>query len=54
MSRPDAKLGWNLTERIELYVAGDNLLHARHAESDDSQRTQLIERSVFLGARLRL
>lgn len=50
----DARLGWNLNDRIELYLTGDNLLHATHAESNDPQRAEMIERTVSVGARLRL
>jgi iron complex outermembrane receptor protein len=28
----DARVGWNLTERLEIAVSGRNLLHARHVE----------------------
>jgi hypothetical protein len=50
----DARIGWHATDRIELFVAGDNLLHAKHVESDDVSRTQMIERTIYAGARLRL
>lgn len=49
----DARLAWRASDTIELYVAGNNLLHKSHAESNDSTRAQRIERSVFLGTRLR-
>ena len=49
----DGRLGYRLTENLELYVAGRNLLHQTHAESDDPQRARLIERSVFAGTRIR-
>jgi iron complex outermembrane receptor protein len=49
----DARLGFDLNDHVELFVAGRNLLHARHAESDDPQRAQLPQRSLFAGARLR-
>jgi iron complex outermembrane receptor protein len=48
----DARLGWELTDRIELYVAGDNLLHKRHYETPPVNRGQAIERSVQAGTRL--
>ncbi|UZK67578.1 TonB-dependent receptor plug domain-containing protein [Sphingomonas sp. M1-B02] len=49
----DARIGWMFAPGIELYVAGDNLLHATHLESNDSGRTQPIERSISVGTRLR-
>jgi iron complex outermembrane receptor protein len=49
----DANLSYRLSELIELYVAGNNLLHATHLESNDTQRVQLAHRSLFAGARLR-
>ena len=49
----DARLGWRLTETIELYAAGTDLLHGRHVESNDAQRAQRIRRSVHVGTRLR-
>jgi iron complex outermembrane receptor protein len=49
----DARLAWRISKPIELYVAGNNLLHKSHAESDDVQRAQRIRRSVHLGTRLR-
>ena len=42
-----------VTDRVELYVTGDNLLHATHLESNDPIRTQPIERMVSLGTRLK-
>ncbi len=48
----DARLGWELTDRIELYVAGNNLLHKRHYETPRVNRGQAIERSVQAGTRL--
>lgn len=49
----DARLGWQATEAIELYVAGNNLLHKTHAETADPVRGQRIERSVYGGTRIR-
>ena len=49
----DARLGLKLTDSVELYVAGENLLHARHLESNDVQRSPWIARSVHAGTRLR-
>lgn len=49
----DARLAWRLGDHLELYVAGRNLLRGRHAESDDVQRGQLVERSLLAGTRVR-
>lgn len=49
----DARLAWRLSGAIELYAAGNNLLHKSHLESNDTTRAQRIERSVYLGTRLR-
>ena len=47
----DARLGWNLTEKIELSIVGRNLLEKRHKEYGPSSiiNTQVtdIERSVY-------
>jgi iron complex outermembrane receptor protein len=49
----DARLAWKVSDPIELYVAGTNLLHKSHVESGDTVRAQRIERSIYLGTRLR-
>lgn len=49
----DARLAWRVSDPIELYVAGNNLLHKSHVESSDPGRAQSVERSVHLGTRLR-
>jgi hypothetical protein len=49
----DARLSLRLSDAVELYVAGENLLHARHLESNDVARAQWIQRSVYAGTRLR-
>lgn len=49
----DARIGLMITDQIELYVTGDNLLHATHLESNDPIRTQPVERMVSLGTRLK-
>jgi iron complex outermembrane receptor protein len=49
----DARLSVALAPGVELYVAGQNLLHDKHLESNDGNRTQWIERSVYAGTRLR-
>lgn len=48
----DARLGWQVSDHLELYAAGNNLLHRTHAESSDVQRAQLAERSIYLGTRI--
>lgn len=46
----DVTLGWRVTPRLELSLAGQNLLHARHAEAIAPPSFE-IPRSVYLGAR---
>ncbi|WP_206185392.1 TonB-dependent siderophore receptor [Sphingosinicella sp. CPCC 101087] len=48
----DARLGYRVSEDLELFVAGRNLLHRDHAESDDVQRGQAAERSLLAGTRV--
>jgi iron complex outermembrane recepter protein len=49
----DARLAWRLSNSVELYAAGNNLLHERHVESNDPGRAQSVRRSLYLGTRLR-
>jgi iron complex outermembrane receptor protein len=49
----DARLAYRVTDQVELFVAGRNLLHRTHAESDDVQRAQLAQRSLYAGTRIR-
>ncbi len=49
----DARIAYRLGERLELFLAGRNLLHRRHAENNDPQRGQLPERSLVAGSRVR-
>ena len=49
----DGRLALRVSENLELYVAGRNLLHRTHAESDDTQRAQLAQRSLYAGTRVR-
>jgi iron complex outermembrane receptor protein len=49
----DANANYRLTEALELYVAGNNLLHGTHLESNDTQRVKLAQRSLYFGARVR-
>ena len=44
----DVRLGWHATEKLELSIVGQNLLHDRHAEYGFPGATQVqIDRSVF-------
>jgi iron complex outermembrane receptor protein len=47
------RLAWAMTDRIELFVAGRNLLHATHLESNDLNQGQRPQRSIVAGSRLR-
>ncbi len=47
----DARLGWRVTDDLEVSIAGSNLLHDRHIESDDAGRRRQIGRSIFLRLR---
>ena len=49
----DAQITYRLTDALDLYAAGTNLLHATHQESNDPDRAQLAQRSIMLGARVR-
>lgn len=49
----DARVGYKFGNGVEVFAVGDNLLHATHLESNDTQRTQRVERSFSLGARFR-
>ena len=49
----DANLTYRLNDTIELYLAGSNLLHDTHLESNDRERVKLAQRSIYLGTRLR-
>jgi iron complex outermembrane receptor protein len=49
----DASLNFRLTDLVELYVSGRNLLHGTHIESNDPDRAHLAQRSLAVGTRLR-
>ncbi len=49
----DAQLAYRLGRSVEVFVAGTNLLHRSHLESNDPKRSQAVERSVFAGTRMR-
>ncbi|MGC3982880.1 MAG: TonB-dependent receptor [Steroidobacteraceae bacterium] len=46
-SELDFRVGWQLTDNIELSLAGRNLLHAHHAEFGSAATRQEIERNVY-------
>ena len=50
----DARIGWRVSPPLELYLSGTNLFHDRRKESEDTDRGQLVQRIVTLGARFRL
>jgi iron complex outermembrane receptor protein len=45
------RLAYRLTDQLELYVDGSNLLHHKHQESNN-QAAQLPERSILVGTRV--
>ena len=47
------QLAYQLDEDVELFVAGRNLIHRTHVESNDPQAGQLAKRSIYAGARAR-
>lgn len=47
----DVRIGWRMTNALELHVAGSNLLQRRRDESNDDDRGQLISRSIVAGVR---
>jgi iron complex outermembrane receptor protein len=47
------QLSYQASRRIELFVAGRNLLHRTHMESNDPTGAQLARRTVYAGARAR-
>jgi iron complex outermembrane receptor protein len=50
-SEADARLAWRVNERVELSVAGLNLLDAAHPEATEPRRTEA-RRSIQAGARV--
>ncbi len=46
----NARLGWNLTDKVQLSVSGFNLLHASHVEAPGGNP---VPRSVFAELKLR-
>jgi iron complex outermembrane recepter protein len=49
----DARLGWHVTEALELSAAGFNLLDDQHPEAGDAATRREVPRSVYVGARWR-
>jgi iron complex outermembrane receptor protein len=47
------RIAWTITDAIELFVRGRNLLHATHVESNDVNQGQRPQRSIVAGSRLR-
>jgi len=47
------ELAFDATKRLQLFVAGRNLLHKTHVESNDPSGAQLAERTIYAGARAR-
>ncbi len=47
----NSRLGWNVSERVQLSLSGFNLLHARHQEFPDP--ATYVQRSFFAEARFR-
>jgi iron complex outermembrane receptor protein len=49
-SELDLRLGWSPVDRLELSIAGQNLLHARHLEFGSAANGQAVQRGVFAKA----
>lgn len=47
------RLGWKVTEQLELSLSGFNLIHAHHQEFNEAGTTTQIPRSFLVDARLR-
>jgi iron complex outermembrane receptor protein len=43
----DLHLGWKWSERLDLALVGQNLLHPRHVEFAPSPLVEAVQRSVF-------
>ena len=50
----DARLGWHVSDAVEVWVAGANLLHEQHQESIPDANIREIPRSVSVGLRWRM
>lgn len=49
----DARLAWQASGRLEVFVSGENLFHNQRDESNDVTRGQLVRRIVVAGTRVR-
>lgn len=49
----DARLGWRVTEGLELSLAGLNLLDSSHPEVGALPTRREVPRSIYVGARVR-
>jgi iron complex outermembrane receptor protein len=47
----DARLGWRVADKAEIYLSGTNIFHNRRKESEDTDRGQLVRRIISLGVR---
>jgi iron complex outermembrane receptor protein len=47
----DARLGWQVTDTVELSLVGRNLLHEAHPEIIEPPFRQQVRRSVYAGLR---
>ncbi|MCC2636179.1 MAG: hypothetical protein K0S48_4065, partial [Ramlibacter sp.] len=44
----DARIGWQVTSRVEVSLLGQNLLNDRHAEFDAAATTSFFGRRIFV------
>ena len=49
----DARLGWRVTDSLELSITGFNLFDDRHPETGDKATRREVRRSIYAGARWR-
>lgn len=49
----DARVGWHVTDDLEVSLSGSNLLDSAHPETGELATLKEVRRSVLLGARLR-
>jgi iron complex outermembrane recepter protein len=49
----DARLGWRMTDRLELSLTGRNLLEDRRVETGDPLRARAFGRSAFVALQAR-
>lgn len=48
----DARLGWRVTDQVELSISGRNLLEDRHVETGDPLRRRAFGRSLYAGLKV--